>query len=86
MVIDMNEAQVRSVQQVRQVMQGVQALEFRAAGNDQDRYLWIEAVLRRLNYRALARVDRGAVLAYLQRLSCYSRAQVTRLLSRWVSG
>jgi len=83
-VIDMNEAQVRSVQQVRQVMQGVQALEFRATGNDQDRCLWIEAVLRRLNYRALARVDRGAVLAYLQRLSGYSRAQVTRLVSRWV--
>jgi hypothetical protein len=26
------------------------------------------------------------VLAYLQRLSGYSRAQVTRLVSRWVGG
>jgi transposase InsO family protein len=42
-------------------------------------------VLRRLDYRQLGRADRGAVLAYLQRLSGYSRAQVTRLVSRWMA-
>lgn len=31
MVIDMNEAQVRAVEQVRQVLEGTQALEFSAA-------------------------------------------------------
>ena len=31
MVIDMNEAQVRTVEQVRQVLEGTQALEFRGA-------------------------------------------------------
>ncbi|MCU0813090.1 MAG: integrase, partial [Burkholderiaceae bacterium] len=50
------------------------------------RYRWIEAVLWRLDYRQLRRADRGTVLAYLQRLSGYSRAQVTRLVSRWVGG
>jgi hypothetical protein len=58
MVIDMNEAQVRTLEQV----------------------------LRRLNYRQLGRHDRGAVLAYLQRLSGYSRAQVRRLVSGWMAG
>jgi hypothetical protein len=29
MVIDMNEAQVRSLEQVRQVLEGTQSLEFR---------------------------------------------------------
>jgi hypothetical protein len=43
-------------------------------------------VLRRLNYRQLGRHDRGAVLAYLQRLSGYSRAQVRRLVSGWMAG
>jgi transposase InsO family protein len=85
MVIDMNEAQVRTVEQVRQVLEGTQELQFRAAQDDQGRYGWIDSVLRRLDYRQLARSARGAVLAYLQRLSGYSRAQVTRLVSRWMA-
>jgi transposase InsO family protein len=36
--------------------------------------------------RQLPRQDRGEVLAYLQRLSGFGRAQVTRLVSRWVAG
>jgi hypothetical protein len=86
MVIDMNEAQVRTVEQVRQVLEGTQALQFRAAQDDEGRYGWVDAVLRRLDYRQLRRADRGPVLAYLQRLSGYSRAQVTRLVARWTSG
>jgi len=86
MVIDMDEAQVRTVHQVRQVLAGTQELQFRAAQDGQSRYGWIEAVLRRLGYRQLGRADKGAVLAYLQRLSGYSRAQVTRLVARWVAG
>jgi transposase InsO family protein len=86
MVIDMNEAQVRTLEQVRQVLDGTQALEFRRAEDDEGRYGWIESVLRRLDYRQLPRPERGPVLAYLQRLSGYSRAQITRLVSRWTGG
>ena len=82
----MNEAQVRTLEQVRQVLQGTQSLEFRQAEDDQGRYAWIESVLRRLDYRRLPRAHRGPVLAYLQRLSGYSRAQITRLVSRWDGG
>ncbi|MEP7283902.1 MAG: transposase family protein [Rubrivivax sp.] len=85
MVIDMNEAQVCTVEQVRQVLQGTQALQFCAAEDDAGRYQWIDAVLRRLDYRQLGRADRGALLAYLQRLSGYSRAQITRLVARWMA-
>ena len=86
MVIDMNEAQVRTVEQMRQVLEGTQALEFRRAEDDEGRYGWIDGVLRRVDYRQLPRGDRAPVLAYLQRLSGYSRAQVTRLVSRWMGG
>ena len=86
MVIDMNEAQVRTLEQVRQVLAGTQALQFSACADEQDRYEWIEHVLRRFGYRQLGRAERGSVLAYVQRLSGYSRAQVTRLVSRWVGG
>lgn len=86
MVIDMNEAQVRTLEQVRQVVGGTQVLEFRRAEDEQGRYGWIEQVLRRFEYRRLGRADKGALLAYLQHLSGYSRAQVTRLVSRWMNG
>lgn len=86
MVIDMNEAQVRTLEQMRQVLSGTQALEFSCVDGDEGRYGWIEQVLRRLDYRRLDRAERGVVLAYVQRLSGYSRAQVTRLVARWRSG
>ena len=35
MVIDMNEAQVRTLEQVRQVMAGTAAMEFQAAAGDE---------------------------------------------------
>ena len=86
MVIDMNEVQVRTLEQVRLVLAGTHELEFRRAEDDEGRYAWIDQVLRRFGYRQLARTDRGAVLAYLQRLSGYSRAQITRLVARWAAG
>lgn len=82
----MNEAQVRTLEQVREVLAGTQQLQFQAAQDDAGRYEWIDAVLRRFGWRQLGRADRGAVRAYLQRFSGYSRAQVTRLITRWVAG
>jgi hypothetical protein len=86
MVIDMNESQVRTLEQVRQVVAGTQALEFRRAEDDQERYAWIGSVLGRFEYGRLKRPERGVLLRYLQRLSGYSRAQVKRLVATWLSG
>ena len=86
MVIDMNEAQVRTLEQVREVLAGTHSLEMRPVADETGRYAWIEQVLKRFDYRCRKRADRGVVLTYLQRISGYSRAQVTRLVSRWVAG
>ncbi|MBS0398482.1 MAG: hypothetical protein JSR95_07375 [Proteobacteria bacterium] len=77
MVINMNEAQVRTVEQVREVLSGIQGLEFRPSGDDARRYGWIGAVLKRVGYRQLERAERGVVRAYLKHFSGYSRAQLT---------
>jgi len=53
LVIDMNEARVRTLEQVRQVVAGTQALEFRSADDDKGRYAWIEQVLKRFGYLTL---------------------------------
>ncbi len=42
----MNESQARTLEQVRQVLEGTQSLEFRRTEDGQGRYAWIECVLR----------------------------------------
>ena len=81
-MIDLNQAQSRTLQQVRQVLACTQMMEFQAAAGDASGQTWIEIVLKRFDHPRLARADRGPVLAYLQRLSGYSRARITRLVSR----
>ena len=81
MVIDMNQAQARTLQQVRQVLAGTQVMEFQAAAGDAGRCAWIKTVLKRFDYRRLARADRGLVLACLQRLSGCSRARIKRMVA-----
>jgi len=41
MVIDMNEVQVRTLEQVRQVLAGTQAMQFQATADDEGRCAWI---------------------------------------------
>jgi hypothetical protein len=63
MVIDMNEAQVRTLEQLREVLVGTQSLEMRPVADEAGRYAWIETVLKRFDYRSLKRDERGVVLA-----------------------
>ena len=69
--------------QVREFLAGTADVGIKALGEDAERYRWIAAVLSRLGYRRLKRTDRGLVLRYLQRVSGYSRQQVTRLVCRY---
>ena len=57
MVIDMNESEVRTMEQVRQVLEGTQELEFRRAEDDEGCYGWIAAVLKRLGYLGINTVS-----------------------------
>jgi hypothetical protein len=85
MLIGMNEAQVPTLGQVRQVLAGTQAMEFQEA-DDAGRCAWIDSVLRRLEHRRLPRGDRGPVPACLQRLGGCSRARAMRRVARWIGG
>ena len=86
MVIDENQARLRTLQQVRQVLACSQVMEFQAAAGDAGRCAWIETALKRFDPPPppprLARVDRGPMLACLQRLSGCSRARIKRLVAR----
>ena len=81
MTVDMDDTQVTTLEELRKVLGSSEALTFKGASRG-ERYAWIEAVLDRFCYFSLAKKGKGAVRAYLSRMSGISRAQVTRLTAK----
>lgn len=85
MVIDMNETQLRTIEQIEQFLSASAVIEFSAHGDDVGRYEHISRVLKRFDYPNRSKRERGVVLKYLRHTTGYSRAQVTRLIAQWHS-
>ncbi len=83
MVINMNETELRTIEQIEHFLSASASIEFLAVGDDSERYEHISLVLKRFDYPGRSKRDRGVLRRYLQHTSGYSRAQVTRLVSRW---
>ncbi len=80
MVIDMNDAQLQTLDQVRSFLKGTAALGFSVAAAE--RYEFVARTVRRFGYARLKRADKGVVLRFLARVIGYSRQQLTRLVRR----
>ena len=80
MVIDMNDAQLHTLDRLRAFLEGTLAVDFSVAANE--RYDFITRTLRRFGYARLRRADKSVVLRFLARVSGYSRQQLTRLVGR----
>lgn len=86
MVIDMNEAKLSTVAQLRAFLDGTEEVQFEPLGDDAQRYAFVARVVVRLDYRRLKRPDKGVVMRYLEHTTGYSRQQLTRLVGRVVRG
>ena len=87
MVINMNEQKLNSVAQLRAFLEGTEAVRFDVLGEDDNRrYAFVAAVVKRLRYRRLKRPDKGVVMRYLEHTTGYSRQQLTRLVGRAAGG
>jgi len=80
MVIDMDDEQLRTLADVRGFLEGTVAMEFTVA--EGDRYAFIARTVRRFGYGRLKRADKAVVLRFLERVSGYSRQQISRLVKR----
>jgi len=80
MVIDMNDSKLQTLDQVRAFLNGTVTVEFSVTANE--RYDFVARTVRRFGYARLKRADKGVVLRFLQRVSGYSRQQLTRLVGR----
>ena len=83
----MDETRLRTIEQLQEFLTATPEVAFTAppVGNaaDNQRYEHICRVLARFDYPRRNKHERGVVLAYLRRTSCYGRAQLTRLVARW---
>ena len=80
MVIDMNDEQLRTLADLQAFLTGTVAMDFTVAANE--RYAFIARTVRRFGYTRLKRADKAVVLRFLERVSGYSRQQLTRLVKR----
>jgi transposase InsO family protein len=80
MVIDMNDKQLHTLAQLQAFLDGTVAIDFSVVA--EERYDFISRTVRRFGYAGLKRADKAVVLRFLERVSSYSRQQVTRLVKR----
>lgn len=79
----MNDARLCTVEQIEQFLSASGSIEFSATGDDSERYVHISRVFTRFDYPGRRKRERGLLHRYLQQTRGYSRAQVTRLVTRW---
>ncbi len=73
----MNEERLQTIEQVRQFLEGSEAVELRGL-TAKEKYYWIEEVLIRFRYHRLKREEKGVIRRYIQKVTGYSRSQVSR--------
>jgi transposase InsO family protein len=82
MIVNLKTQQLSSLEQVRSFMAGTEAVPF-TTQRHQDRYQWVAQSLKQFGYARLRRAERGLILRFLGKVTGYSRAQITRLISQW---
>jgi len=78
----MKDEKLQTTEQARQFLEGSEAVEFKGL-TTKEKYYWIEEVLIRFGYYRLKRADKGVIRRYIEKVSGYSRAQVSRLIQEY---
>jgi len=78
----MNDEKLQTMEQVKQFLEGSESLEFGGISVE-ERYRWIGRMLKRFKYSRLKRAQKGVILRYIEKISGYSRAQVSRLIGEY---
>jgi transposase InsO family protein/transposase len=78
----MDDGQLQTVEQVKQFLEGSEAVGFRGL-TAEEKYNWIEEVLKRFRYHRLKRAEKGVIRRYVQKVTGYSGSQVSRLIAEY---
>lgn len=80
----MNIDNLKSIDQMASFLSGSQAIAFAVASTKDERYRFVEKVLKRFNYSQLKRKEKGVLLKFLLKVTDYSRQQLTRMVTQYV--
>jgi transposase InsO family protein len=75
----MNDEQLQTLEQIKEFIEGSQAIVFKGIIAE-EKYGWIEEVLKKFRYQRLRRDGKGLIKRYILKVTGYSRAQVARLI------
>lgn len=81
MVINMEEAKLKTLKQVKAFLDGTSEVAFRVPKEDRNQF--VERVFKRFGYAPHGRADKGVLLRYIERMTGLSRQQVTRLVRQY---
>ena len=81
MIVTLQTQRVQTLEQVRRVAEGNEAVDF-ALAERASAYEFIRRTVVQFDYAALGKADKGAVKAYLAKMTGLSRAQLTRLMAQ----
>lgn len=81
MTISMYDSHLKSVADLAAFLKSSEGITF-AAHNKDEVYQWIQHAIVTFRYHFVKRKDKGTVKMYIQKMTGYSRAQVTRLISQ----
>src|SRR5271157_6625339 len=81
-MISVHEAEKLSLERIAAFLQASEEIRFTGEKREQV-YTWVETVLRQQQYQKQVRKARGLVRRYLEKMTGLSRAQVTRLITRY---
>ena len=82
MVIIMNDSELKSIEEVKRFLKRSKGVEFERKDKKQA-YEWIENTLRRFGYLDLRKKEKVIVRSYIEKITGYSRSQVTRLIVKY---
>ena len=77
----MDDTNITTLDHLRSVLASSSKLIFKGRSRA-EKYAWLQSVLKRFDYFNLQKKSKGLVKSYLERMSGFSRAQVTRLIER----
>src|SRR3990167_2056992 len=85
MNITMIDTNLNNFNALGKFLNGIPPVKF-SGGSRKQKYQWVKEVLVRFNFRKLRKGKRGEVREYIQRITGYSNAQLSRLIAKYLRG
>lgn len=82
MQVTMNDSHINTVEQVKDILKSGEFPAFNVVSK-KEAYRWVRENLIKFSYAMLDRKSKGAIRQYLIQMTGYSRAQITRLISKY---